>query len=170
MKKILALVLALMLVIGLSVPVFAAKSPNGQVYFKVVVIHGNDHKDAPEGTTPDNITYNNVKQGNKIAVEAEESRGKFDDWTIYKADGTVAVKDVDYKLLGTSTLKDSKIEIIPMATLVVAANYNGVKTQPIIINDEDKAPATGDAMIVTLSAVALIALCGVVVAKKQLAK
>ncbi len=170
MKKILALVLALVLVMGLSVPVFAAKSPNGQVYFKVVVVDGNDHKDAPEGTTPDNITYNTVVDGNKIKVTATESKGTFDGWVIYKADGTVAVKDVDYKLLGAFSLTDPEIEIVPLATIVITANYNNVKTETIIVNDEDEAPATGDAMIVTLSAVALIALCGVVVAKKQLAK
>ncbi len=170
MKKILALVLALILVMGLSVPVFAAKSAGGQVYFKVVIIDGNDHKDAPAGETPENITHTTVADGNKIKVTANEEKGKFDGWVIYKADGTLAVKDVDYKILGAFSLTDPEIEIIPLATIVITANYDGVKTEPIKVDDEDESPETGDVTVVALSAMALIALCGVVVAKKQLAK
>lgn len=170
MKKILALVLTLVLIMGLSVPVFAAKSAGGQVYFKVVVVDGNDHKDAPAGTTPENITHNNVNDGNTIKLKATESKGTFDGWAIYKADGTAAVKDVDYKILGAFALTDPEIEIVPLATIVITANYNGVKTEPITVNDEDESPETGDNTVVVLSAVALIALCGAVVAKKQLAK
>ena len=147
MKKILALVLTLILVMGLSGPVFAAKSAGGTVYFKVVVV-----------------------DGNKIKGTATESKGTFDGWVIYKADGTVAVKDVDYKVLGAFTLADPEIEIIPLATIVITANYNSVKTETIIVNEEDESPETGDNTVVVLSALALVALCGVVVAKKQLAK
>lgn len=170
MKKLLALVLTLVLIIGLAVPVFAAKSAGGTVYFKVVVVDGNGHKDAPADATPDNITHTTVVEGNKIKVTADESKGDFDGWVIYKADGTVAVKDVDYKVLGAFTLADSEIEIIPLATIVITANYNGVKTETVIVNDEDESPETGDNTVVVLSAVALIALCGAVVSKKQLAK
>ncbi len=170
MKKILALVLTLVLILGLSVPVFAAKSAGGQVYFKVVIVDGNDHKDAPASTTPENITHTTVVDGNKVKVTANESKGKFDGWVIYKADGTVAVKDVDYKVLGAFSLTDPEIEIIPLTTIVITANYNGVKTETVIVSDEDESPATGDNTVVVLSAVALIALCGAVVAKKQLAK
>lgn len=170
MKKLLALVLTLVLIIGLAVPVFAAKSAGGTVYFKVVVVDGNGHKDAPADATPDNITHTTVVEGNKIKVTADESKGDFDGWVIYKADGTVAVKDVDYKVLGAFTLADSEIEIIPLATIVITANYNGVKTETVIVNDEDESPDTGDNTVVVLSAVALIALCGAVVSKKQLAK
>ncbi len=170
MKKIFALILTLILIMGLTVPVFAAKSAGGQVYYTVVVIDGNGHKDAPAGTTPDNVTKTLVKKGNSVTVKATASKGNFDGWTIFKADGTVAVKDVDYKILGTSTLLDSEIEILPYASIVIAANYNGIKTETIIFNDEDESPETGDSTVVVLSAVALLALCGVVVAKKQLAK
>ncbi len=170
MKKILALVLTLVLIIGLSVPVFAAKSAGGTVYFKVVVVDGNDHKDAPAGTTPDNIAYSTVIDGKSIKVKANASKGDFDGWVIYKADGKPAVKDVDYKVLGAFSLTDPEIEIVPLATIVITANYEGVKTETILVNDEDESPETGDSIVVVLSAVALIALCGAVVAKKQLAK
>lgn len=170
MKKILALVLTLVLILGLSVPVFAAKSAGGTVYFKVVVVDGNAHKDAPAGTTPKNITENTVVDGKSIKVKADESKGVFDGWVIYKADGTVAVKDVDYKVLGAFSLTDPEIEIIPLATIVITANYDGVKTETVIVNDEDESPKTGDNTVVVLSAAALIALCSAVVAKKQLAK
>ena len=170
MKKILALILTLVLIMGLSVPVFAAKSAGGTVYFKVVVVDGNDHKDAPAGTTPENITEKVVIDDNKIKVTANEEKGEFDGWVIYKADGTVAKKDVDYKVLGAFSLTDPEIEIIPLTSIVITANYNGVKTETVIINDEDESPETGDSIVVALSAAALIALCGAVVAKKQLAK
>ncbi len=170
MKKILALVLTLVLIMGLAVPVFAAKSAGGQVYFKVVIVDGNGHKDAPADTTPENITHTTVVDGNKVTVKADETKGKFDGWVIYKADGTLAVKDVDYKVLGAFSLTDPTIEIIPLATIVITANYDGVKTETVIVSDEDESPETGDNTVVVLSAVALIALCGVVVAKKQLAK
>ena len=72
MKKILALILTLVLIMGLSVPVFAAKSAGGTVYFKVVIVDGNDHKDAPAGATPENITEKVVIDGNNIKVTAYE--------------------------------------------------------------------------------------------------
>lgn len=170
MKKVLALVLTLILIMGLSIPVFAAKSAGGTVYFKVIVVDGNEHKNAPAGTTPANITEHIVLEGKSIKLNADPVKGDFDGWTIYKADGTVAKKDVDYKVLGAFSLTNTKIEIIPMATLVVTASYNGIKTETIIVNDEDESPETGDSIVVALSATALIALCGAVVAKKQLAK
>lgn len=172
MKKVLALVLTLVLVFGLAVPVFAAKSPNGQEYHKVVIIQGNDHKN-DDGSLDDkheNITHTTVVDGNKVKVKSNSAMGKFNGWTIYKADGTLAVEGVDYRVLGAFSLTDPEIEIVPLATIVIAANYNDVKTEPIIVNDEDESPETGDNTVIVLSAVALIALCGAVVAKKQLAK
>lgn len=173
MKKAIAILLTMVLVFGLAVPVFAAKSPNGQEYHQVVIIQGNAHKQdnvAPEQA--ENITFTTVVSGNTIKVTADPAMGEFNGWTIYKADGTVAVEGVDYKVLGAASLTDSEIEIIPLATIVIAANYNDETTETIIVeeNDEDEAPETGDNTIVVLSAVAVIALCGAVVAKKQLAK
>jgi hypothetical protein len=175
MKKVFALILTMVLVFGLAVPAFAAKSPNGQEYFKVVIIDGNDHKDAPQqgGQQDDkheNITHTTVVKNKSIVVKANPSKGKFDGWKIYKADGKPAVEGVDYKVLGAFSLTDDEIEIIPLSTIVITANYNDVVTETIVVNDEDVAPPTGDNTVVVLSAVALIALCGAVVAKKQLAK
>ena len=170
MKKTLAILLTLVLVFGLSVTTFAAKSPNGQEYHKVVVIQGNDHADNKvEPEKAENITFNTVIDGKSIMVKADEKFVKFDSWKIYKADGTEAVAGVDYKILGVATLASAEMEIIPLTTIVIAANYDSVVTETIIVNDEDKAPETGDSTIVVLSAVALIALCGAAVAKKQLA-
>lgn len=171
MKKALAILLTLVLVFGLAVPVFAAKSPNGQEYFKVVIVDGNDHKDAPQNSDKhENITYHTVVKDKTIVVKANPEKGQFNSWNIYKADGTLAVEGVDYRILGAFSLTDSEIEIIPLATIVIAANYNDEITETIIVNDEDEAPSTGDNTVVVLSAVALIALCGVLVSKKQLAK
>ncbi len=172
MKKALAILLTLVLVFGLAVPVFAAKSPNGQEYHKVIIIQGNGHKN-DDGSTNDkheNITHTTIVDGNKVKVKSNSAMGKFNGWTIYKADGTLAVEGVDYRVLGAFSLTDSEIEIIPLTTIVIAANYNDEVTQTIIVNDEEEAPPTGDSTVVVLSAVALIALCGVLVSKKQLAK
>lgn len=172
MKKVFALILTLVLVFGMAVPAFAAKSPNGTVYYKVVVIDGNDHADAPQQSDKhENITHTNVTDGKALKAKADPVKGKFDGWKIYKADGkTVAVAGVDYKVLGAFSLSDEEIEIIPLATIVITANYNGVVTETIEVKDEAVSPPTGDATVVVLSAVALIALCGVIVSKKQLAK
>ena len=172
MKKVLALVLTLVLVFGLAVPAFAAKSPNGQVYFKVVIIDGNDHADAPDqgADKHENITYSTVVDGNKVIAKATADKGTFNGWKFYKADRSPAVLGVDFKLAPGFSLTDTEIEFIPLTTIVVTANYDDVVTEPIIVNDEEEAPATGDNTVVVFSAVALIALCGVVVSKKQLAK
>lgn len=172
MKKVFALILTLVFVFSMAVPAFAAKSPNGTVYNKVVIIDGNDHKDAPQqdADKQENITHTTVIEGNSIKVKANPNKGKFDGWKIYKADGKPAVAGVDYKVLGASSLSDDEIEIIPLATIVITANYNDVVTETIIVEDEAVSPPTGDATVVVLSAVALIALCGVIISKKQLAK
>jgi hypothetical protein len=170
MKKVFAIILTIVLVMGLSIPAFAAKSPGGTVYHKVVVVDGNDHKDAPAGSTPENITHKTVVEGDKVKVTATEGKGTFDNWVIYKADGTPAVAGEDYRLLGAFALTDPEIELIPLTTIVITANYDNIKTETIIISDEDESPETGDNTVVVLSAVALFALCGIVVAKKKLAK
>ena len=172
MKKVFALILTLVFVFSMAVPAFAAKSPNGTVYNKVVIVDGNAHKDAPaQGDNKnENITHTTVVEGKSIKVKADPNKGKFDGWSIFKADGKPAVAGVDYKILGASSLSDDEIEIIPLATIVITANYNDVVTETIIVEDEEVSPPTGDASVVVLSAVALIALCGVIVSKKQLAK
>jgi hypothetical protein len=172
MKKVFALILTLVFVFSMAVPAFAAKSPNGTVYNKVVIVDGNDHVDTPEQDTQkeENITHTTVVEGNTVKVKANPNKGKFDGWKIYKPDGKPAVPGVDYKVLGASTLSDDEIEIIPLATIVITANYNDVVTETIIVEDEEVSPPTGDATVVVLSAVALIALCGVIISKKQLAK
>ena len=161
MKKVFAILLAAVLVMALSVTAFAAGvSPEGVSYYKVHIIDGNGSKTQVE----------KVPVGEDISLEADPDKGDFDDWKIYKADGTEAVAGVDYKILGVATLASTEMEIVPLNTIVIAANYDNVVTETIIVNDEDEAPETGDSTVAVLGAVALIALCGTVVAKKQLAK
>jgi hypothetical protein len=169
MKKFFAILLTLVLVMSMSVPAFAAKSPEGKPVFQVHFIDGaDDDKGVTQRVEKD-------KQGNDATAvvftfKADEKKGKFDGWVIYKANGQVAVEGVDYRVLGAFSLTDEKIEIIPLASIVVTANYNGIKTETVILNEEDEAPQTGDNTVVYLSVIALAALCGIVVAKKQLAK
>ncbi len=161
MKKCLAMALALVLLLGLAIPTFAAPSAEGDKMVKVVVIDGPNDK---TGTT-----YN-IKAGETVSLKSTPSNGSFDDWAIYKTDGTLAIAGVDYRILGASDLTASEVTIEALASLIITANYNGVRTNPFISNDEDESPATGDTTVICLSAMALVALCGVVVAKKQLAK
>ena len=169
MKKIITMILTLVLVMSMSVPAFAAKSPEGK---PVLQVHFIDGADDDKGVTQriEKDKQSNDETAVKLTFKADEKKGEFDGWIIYKANGQVAVEGVDYRVLGTFSLTDKQIEIIPLSSIVVTANYNGVKTETVILNEEDEAPQTGDSTAVYLSVIALAALCGIVVAKKQLAK
>ncbi len=180
MKKMTAVLLALLLVLSLSVPVFAADSPGGQKMVKIVFVDGADDK---VGTTYTCLS------GEELTLKASSDKGKFDGFMFYTANGKPAVEGTDYTVVSNTdavaaayvVTEDVHAASAPVYTkpvitfaahvsLIVTANYNGVITTPTISNDDDEAPATGDNTAVYLSAIAFVALCGVVVAKKQLAK
>ena len=160
MKKVLAVVLAVILVMSLSLTAFAAvASPEGTSYYKVYIING--------GGAKTEITQ--VAIGESVTVNADPGKGTFDKWIIYKADGTLAVEGKDYTIV-SGTLTSSPLTIIPLANVIITGNYNGVITKIEITNDEPSSPQTGDTVVYALGAVMLVALAGAVVAKKQLAK
>ncbi len=178
MKKLLAIVMTLVLIMGLSVPVFAAKSPVADEVYTVLLVRDADDKVGYSQT---------IKKGDTVKFACDPDKGTFDGWNIYKADATPATVGVDYEVVSTSSLKEKTvlgasnvlgtfaltaevIEIKPLANLIVTANYNGILTNPIISTGEDVAPETGDSTVLALSALAVVALCGAVVSKKQLAK
>ncbi len=180
MKKFMAILLTLTLIIGLSVPVFAASSPEAKPVVKVLVVKYVEDKVGTLYTVK-------VRENGTLTLAADDKYGEFNGWNIYKADGTDAVEGVDYKIvslddkvlgvstlvLGTFAITAKKAVIMPLTDLIVTANYNDAKTEPITFDPdkvEDTSPETGDVTMACLSALALIALAGVVVSKKQLAK
>jgi len=160
MKKIFAIVLAVVLVMSLSVSVFAAgSSPEGVSYYKVQIINGN-------GAETETVK---VPVGDEVTLKADPDKGDFDGWEIYKADGTAAVKGKDYDIVSGS-LNGSPLVIIPSANLIITGNYDGEDTDFEIDNGEATSPQTGDVAVYALGAVMVLALAGAAVAKKQLAK
>ena len=160
MKKVFAILLAAVLVMALSVTAFAAgSSPEGVSYYKVHIIDGNGSKTQTE----------KIPVGEEITLKADPDKGDFDEWKIFKADGSIAVAGKDYEIVSGSLTK-SPLVIIPMANLIITANYDGEETDFEIDNGEVTSPQTGDVAVYALCSVMVLALAGAVVAKKQLVK
>ncbi len=158
MKKVFALILAVVLVMSLSVTAFAAKSPEGVSVNKVSIINGNGADTEAE----------EVEVGKSFELKADSTKGTFNKWIVYKADGSLAVEGVDYTIEGELT--DEVVEIVPLANIIITGNYNGEKTEFTVNNGEPESPKTGDTAVMAFAAVMLVALAGAGVAKKQLAK
>ncbi len=160
MKKVFAVILAVVLVMSLSVTAFAAVlSPEGVSLYKVYVINGNGAK----------TQVTEVAIGDSISLSADPAMGTFNKWLVYKMDGTAAVEGEDYTI-AEGSLTSSTITIIPMANIIITGNYDGKDTEFDITNNEPVSPQTGDTSVVMLGAMMVLALAGAVVAKKQLAK
>lgn len=160
MKKVFAILLAAMLVMSLSVTAFAVgASPEGVSYHKIYIINGSG---------ADTHTQK-VSIGEKVTLIADPKQGDFDEWKIFKADGTPAVEGKDYTIVSGS-LTSSPLVIIPMTNLIITGNYNGVNTEFDINNGEVTSPQTSDTAVYVLCSVMVLALAGAVVAKKQLVK
>lgn len=160
MKKIMALVLSLVLVMGLSVTAFAAESPSGEQVFSITFING-------VGAAKANAAVN--KDGT-YTVKADTSKGKFDGWVVYKADGTVAKEGVDY-VFTSGSANDADAVIKPLADIVICGNYAGQVTDPITGTVKtDSSPKTADNAVMLFAAVLMAAAACGFVAKKQLAK
>ena len=159
MKKVIALLIAFVLVFSLSVTAFAADSPVGKETVVVTVVNGPEAK--PEKNT--------IEKGEEITFTADDKQGTFDSWSVYKKDGTVAKEGVDYTIV-SGKLTDKTIKLTFNTDVYVCGNYNGTKTA---INGgivDDKAPQTGDFTALYVSSFMIIALFGAFVAKKQFSK
>ncbi len=184
MKKIVALIMAIILVCCCSVTAFAAESPVATE--KVTVTLRKASSVAP--TEKYDVEYT-VDNGAVITVKASEAYGTFNSWSIYKVNATVegtssntsdsgivtlsvlnlatttktsdAVAGTDYEIVsGSLTSKEMTVKV--KTSVIICGNYNNVKTDPLSNSNADdsaSAPATNDitavyAVIVMLAVVA----------------
>ena len=189
MKKILAIMLTLILVLSFSVSAFALKSPGGTVYYEVIVNRTNtgENSDVAEKVT--------VKEnGTLVLAPVENDDIAFEGWGFYKKDGNAAKIGEDLKVEGVTKadgsaakegvdyeIKDGKIvsknneyltvEIKPLKDgVMVSELYEGVDVN-INVPGTDKpvSPPTADfSMAVAGILFALVVLSGAsVVAVKR---
>lgn len=174
MKKIFAIVLCVLVMCSISVPAFAAniKSPVGEKVHEVTIRNGI----GVEGVTvPDVATE--VKDGEKVTIKVDPSKGDFDSWSIYlDYDNSKAVEGRDYIIVSGSLTGDT-LTIIPKTDLIICGNYDGKMTDPNTGKPVDpNAPQTGsdngvDKMLYIGGAVLMLAIgllvTGFIVANKR---
>ena len=178
MKKIVAIAVSLVMLLGLSVTAFAATSPGGTTYHRVVLVMNDTDK-----PTVTNAPYTVEKEADALTFTAKKSADTdvFLGWAIYNSDGTMAIAGTDYTLQtaaatvdfeGKTLLTDTTITLIPKTDLIVAANWNSKLTgiKSALEAFKDKSDKTGDTAAAVIACAAVLALGGVVVSKKQLAK
>ncbi len=190
MKRTLAIVMVAVMLLCVPMTALAAVSPTGepthpdpgQQITVVVVLYDGDNPVAHTYT----FSGSTVEEGAKpIEFEAEtivEKEGKsdpFEKWIIYTKSGEVAVEGRDY-IIVESTEEGGKviIKIIPYTDVIVTANYKSGKTdvtKAIEVMKEElkkthKSDKTGDVAAVGMAAVLTVALAGICVSKKKLAK
>lgn len=158
MKKIFAILLCVIALFTLAAPAMAASSPTGDQLCNVIVITN------PGVRNP----AKSYKVGSTIFAEYDPSVGDFDNWTIYRFDGSLAQEGVDYKYL-TGDSKLNKISIQVNGDLIVCANYNKQVTDPITgqANKQPDSPQTGYSLALCFSLV-MLGVAAVVVSAKKL--
>ena len=146
MKKFIALVLSIVLACRFSVTAFAAESPTADSKVTITIrksdFVGFDGKSDVKYTVDDNST---------ITVKNNSSYGKFNSWSFYKVANSVeAVEGVDYEIV-SGTVNSQEMTIKVKTSLIVCANYNDVKTEPLSDSNTDNsssAPQTADYTVV----------------------
>lgn len=160
MKKIAALILALVFIMGLSVTALAVDSPGAKPVNKVVIING-------VGANKQSST---VVSGETVKMVSDSTKGTFNNWAVYKADGTKAVEGVDY-VITSGSLKDATVEIKPLTDIIITGNYDGKVVNPITGEQQKPtSPESGDFAVVYMALIMLAAAACGFAAKKQLAK
>ncbi len=195
MKKIVALIMAIILVCCCSVTAFAAESPVATE--KVTVTLRKASSVAP--TEKYDVEYT-VDNGAVITVKANEAYGTFNSWSIYKVDATVegtssntsdsgivtlsvlnlatttktsdAVAGTDYEIVsGSLTSKEMIVKV--KTSVIICGNYNNVKTDPLSnsnADDSDSAPQTNDLTVVYAAVIMLASMAFAFGVKKVYSK
>ncbi|MBE6728948.1 MAG: hypothetical protein E7568_01795 [Ruminococcaceae bacterium] len=171
MKKLLAVVLTVVLVLSFSVSAFALKSPGGTVYHEVIVNRTND---GASSETAERIV---VKENGELELKpVENDQRDFEGWKFFKPnmeaavegkdfeivavtkkDGSKAVEGTDYEIKNGQVIpKDGayiNVTIKPLAdTVYVSEVYKGVKIEFKVPDGTVNSPVTG----ASLSVVAIL--------------
>ena len=181
MKKLLAIVLTVVLVLSFSVTAFALKSPGGTVYYEVIVNRTNtgENSEVAEKVI--------VKENGSIELSpVENDEIAFEGWGFYdknmnaakpgkdfeivgvtRPDGTAAEEGVDYEIKNGKVVSKNgdylNVEIKPLTDdLRVSELYEGVDVDINPPKDDDKpvSPPTGVDYSVVAALVALAVLSG----------
>ncbi len=159
MKKLLVVFIAVLMLFAISVPAFAAEnSPIASGSHIVIVINGIN-------AIPQRYV---VVNGDTVTVKVDPTKGTFDNWTIYKPDGTVAKVNEDFIIISGTTESDEMI-VQPKTDLIICGNYNGLITDPLT-GKEKESPKTGGSVVWVLASVMTAAAGVCFVTKKQLCK
>lgn len=189
MKKLLAIVLTIVLVLSFSVSALALKSPGGTVYYEVIVNRTNtgDNSDVAEKVI--------VKEDNSLElVPIENDDIAFEGWGFYKKngnaakvgedfeivsvtlpDGSPAKEGVDYEIKGGKVVAKNNdyltVDIKPLKDdLMVSELYKGVDVEITPPGGKPVSPPTGVnfniAAIAALFALVLVSGATAVAAKR----
>lgn len=189
MKKLLAIVLTVVLVLSFSVSALALKSPGGTVYYEVIVNRTNtgDNSDVAEKVV--------VKEDGSLELAPVENDDiPFEGWGFYKkngnaakvgedfeivsvtlADGSAAKEGVDYEIKGGKVIAKNNdyltVDIKPLKDdLMVSELYKGVDVEITPPGGKPVSPPTGVnfnmAIVAALFALVLVSGATAVASKR----
>lgn len=181
MKKLLAIVLTLVLVLSFSVSAMALKSPGGTVYYEVLVNRTNtgENSDVAEKVIVKN-------DGSLELAPVENDDIAFEGWGFYKKNGNAAQAGVDFEVVSVTfadgsvaeegvdyEIKDGKViaknneyltvDIKPLKDdLMISELYEGVDVEITPPTDKPVSPPTGYDfnMAVIIALISLVVISG----------
>lgn len=155
MKKVLAVIMAVLLLFVFSISAFAVPSSSGEEKFSIKIT---------DYSTGKAVTYTkDLVKGETFEIKAADSKYPFIEHIIYKGDGeTVSVSGVDYELV-SGTLKDKTIIIKPMADIVIVDKYD---CEPGKGNEGEKSPEMGFPLMAVFTVAALAGIVCLISKKK----
>ncbi len=158
MKKIIAILLCVAAIFCLAVPASAAvKSPVGEQKIKITIIN-------IPGTTGITEVY---EVDDKVVAKFDPKAGKFDSWSFYLPDGTLAVLNDDYIIVEGSKDTETVTVQSKVGHLIIVANYDGKITNPLTGEaSKPTSPTTGNAVVI-YAALVMLAGAAVVFSSKK---
>lgn len=142
MKKFLAVLFSMIiLAVFMAVPAFAAGSPEGEIIFTV---------EMPDG---EKIS---VTEGETVTLEVSDTEKEFEGWKITG----------EYDIV-SGTLTSAKLVITPKSDLTVEETYaDTIIQEDKNENESDKAPQTGNGVLMVTVLLTAAAFVGMVATKK----
>lgn len=143
MKKFLAVLFSVVILATfMAVPTFAEQSPEGEVIFTV---------EMPDG---ERLAING---GDSITLKASDNEKEFDCWVITG----------NYEIV-SGTVNSKEFVIVPKSDLTVEEKYKDtvVEDEDKDENESDKAPQTGNGVLMVTVLLTAVAFVGVVATKK----